>query len=92
VQPGAHYAGRGACASAASFLPPDAHSVYYVNYPSHRPRRQHMNPPGLSDPTATVSTKDNSRTRLTDHKRCSMQPEVSLEGSGAGFSRPRCRR
>jgi hypothetical protein len=36
-----------------------------------------MNPPGLSDPTATVSTRDNNRTRLTDHKRCSMQPEVS---------------
>jgi hypothetical protein len=26
-----------------------------------------MNPPGLSDPTATVSTRDNNRTRLTDH-------------------------
>ncbi len=43
-----------------------------------------MNPAGLSDPTATVSTSDNNRTPLTDHKRCTMQPEVSREGSGAG--------
>ena len=41
-----------------------------------------MNPPGLSDPTATVSTSDNNRTPLTDHKRCSMQPEVSPAATG----------
>ena len=41
-----------------------------------------MNPAGLSDPTATVSTRDNNRTRLTNHKRCSMQPEVSRGASG----------
>jgi len=43
-----------------------------------------MNPPGLSDPTATVSTSDNNRTPLTDQKRCSLQPEVSPEVSAAG--------
>jgi hypothetical protein len=39
-----------------------------------------MNPAKLSDPTATISTRDNTRTRLTDPKRCSMQPEVSSSG------------
>ena len=41
-----------------------------------------MNPAGLSDPTATVSTSDNNRTPLTDHKRCTMQPEVSSAAPG----------
>ena len=42
-----------------------------------------MNPPELSDPTATVSTSDNNNTtRLTDPKRCSMQPEVSPAATG----------
>ena len=36
-----------------------------------------MNPAGLSDPTATVSISNNTRTRPTAPKRCSMQPEVS---------------
>jgi hypothetical protein len=38
--------------------------------------------PGLSDPTANISTSDNNRTRLTNNKRCSMQPAASLVVTG----------
>jgi hypothetical protein len=41
-----------------------------------------MNPPGLSDPTATIPISDNTRTHPTSPKRCSMQPEVSFAAPG----------
>ena len=63
--------------------PPGPHTrtqAQQTSAPARRTHRRRMNAPGLSDPTATVSTSDNNRTSLTDHKRCSMQPEVSSAG------------
>jgi len=56
----------------------------------HHPRTHLTRPPKCQTPPLP-SDQDNARTPRIDPKRCSMQPEVSLWGSGAGSSPPRSR-